>query len=45
MAVGEHLEPVIAELIGMGFPREEVILALRAAFFNPERAVEYLLSV
>lgn len=28
----------------MGFPREECIAALRAAFFNKERAAEYLLT-
>ena len=27
---------------GMGFPKEECMAALRAAFFNKERAVEYL---
>lgn len=28
----------------MGFPREQCVLALRAAFNNVERAVEYLLN-
>ena len=28
----------------MGFPREQCVEALRAAFYNVERAVEYLIN-
>ena len=37
----EH-EAAISNLCEMGFPREEVIGAMRAAFMNADRAVEYL---
>lgn len=39
MVTGEQYEKSVQDLMGMGFSREEVVSALRAAFNNPERAV------
>jgi UV excision repair protein RAD23 len=43
--VGEEYEKSITNLMEMGFPREDVVKALKAAFNNPERATDYLLNV
>ncbi|RYP01762.1 hypothetical protein DL764_006082 [Monosporascus ibericus] len=44
MALGAEREGVISNLEAMGFERAQIEAALRAAFFNPDRAVEYLLN-
>lgn len=42
---GSALETSVNEMISMGFPREEVMRAMRASYNNPHRAVEYLMTV
>ncbi|KAI0983944.1 hypothetical protein GJ496_001611 [Pomphorhynchus laevis] len=37
-------EQILKDLTDMGFDRRSVMMALRASFYNPDRAVEYLLS-
>lgn len=41
----QHQEETIAELMTMGFEKEKVKQALAAAYFNKDRAVDYLLNV
>lgn len=41
---GAELENTLKEMQDMGFPRDECMRALRAAFYNPDRAVDYLLN-
>ena len=48
LVAGSNLESTVQQILDMGggsWDRETVIRALRAAFNNPERAVEYLYSV
>ncbi|KAK3504457.1 XPC-binding domain-containing protein [Neurospora crassa] len=44
LAMGEQRAEAIANMEAMGFERSQIDAAMRAAFFNPERAVEYLLN-
>lgn len=48
LVAGSNLEGTIQQIIDMGggsWDRDTVVRALRAAFNNPERAVEYLYTV
>ena len=40
----QNHEAEIQELMSMGFPRDQCEAALRAAFYNMERAVEYIFN-
>lgn len=44
LTLGSEREAAIANMESMGFPRDQIDQAMRAAFFNPDRAVEYLLT-
>jgi UV excision repair protein RAD23 len=48
LVAGTNLEATVQSILEMGggtWDRDMVLRALRAAFNNPERAVEYLYSV
>jgi len=44
LLVGEQLNKTIEEICNMGFEREQVVQAMKAAYNNPDRAIEYLFS-
>lgn len=45
LAVGEQYNAAVANLMEMGFPKDQVEKAMKAAFNNPERATDYLINV
>lgn len=45
LAMGAQRAEAIASMEAMGFERSQIEAAMRAAFNNPDRAVEYLISV
>jgi len=44
LVMGTARTEAIDNMLGMGFEREQIDRAMRAAFNNPDRAVEYLLN-
>ncbi|KAI4134592.1 MAG: hypothetical protein LQ347_001385 [Umbilicaria vellea] len=44
LTMGPQRDAAVANMESMGFPRPDIDRAMRAAFFNPDRAVEYLLN-
>ncbi|KAL4890442.1 XPC-binding domain-containing protein [Aspergillus ambiguus] len=44
LMAGSQSEPVVAQMESMGFDRSDINRAMRAAYYNPDRAIEYLLN-
>jgi len=42
--MGADYENMVVNLMGLGFPREQVVRALKASFNNPDRAADYLFN-
>ncbi|KAK4054270.1 UV excision repair protein rad23 [Microbotryomycetes sp. JL201] len=42
--MGSALEESVQNMMAMGFPREQIMKAMRASYNNPDRAVDYLLN-
>ena len=45
LVTGSALQTAVANMVEMGFPKDQVMLAMRAAFNTPDRAAEYLMTV
>ncbi|KAI9224524.1 hypothetical protein BC828DRAFT_373190 [Blastocladiella britannica] len=43
-AMGSAFNAAVENMIEMGYPREQVVAAMRAAYNNPDRAFEYLMT-
>ncbi|KAJ5539122.1 UV excision repair protein (RadW) [Penicillium frequentans] len=44
LAMGSAAESAVTQMEAMGFARSDIDRAMRAAYFNPDRAIEYLLT-
>ncbi|KAL9007233.1 MAG: hypothetical protein Q9188_000036 [Gyalolechia gomerana] len=44
LTLGPQRDAAVQNMESMGFPRVEIDRAMRAAYFNPDRAVEYLIN-
>ena len=45
LVTGSEYDKMLDELVAMGFERDRAKEALQASYNNPDRAVEYLMSV
>lgn len=45
VVMGDKFNQTVEEICKMGFPKEDTVRALKAAFNNPDRAIDYLINV